>query len=62
MPCLPGVQCRLCVPRVVHDQRWYLCGRVFVKRDFFSSLLCICSEDMGINVIGGIMGGPNAMM
>ena len=58
VPCLPGVQRRLCFPRVVRDRRWYLCERVFAKRTFFSSLLRICSADMGIDDLGGMGGRP----
>ena len=58
VPCLPVVRRRLCFPRVVCDQRWYLCGRGFAKRAFFSSLLCIFSSYMGMDAISGMVGGP----
>ena len=58
MPCLPGVRRKLCFPRVVRDRSWYLCGRVFSKREFYSSLMCICSVYMGMDAAGGMVGGP----
>ena len=51
------MQRRFCFPRVVCTQRWYLCGRVFVKRACFSSLLCICIVDMEMDDIGDMVGG-----
>ena len=58
VPCLPGVRRRLCSLCGVCDRRWYMCGRVFVKHAFFSSLLCICIADIVIDSVGGMMGRP----